>query len=810
MINRLILVSVLGIFLTACNGSSGDNGDNPFDGGDPTPPTPVQSLTLSILDANCEAISSNSFTTAERICIEASLTEDAAPIANEIVTFSSGIGIFDIDSKLTDANGVAQVFLDADAGVVGAATVNASFGTLQAQESIEFTTSDEQPQGTTSVTLAMLNQSGEPVLRFRADQQVRLIATLIDAANEPIENEIIAFSTTRGILPIPDALTNAQGQAEVQLSAELTDIGAAIASVNILGDDTGLIVDSINFEIQSVDAVEEDVVRIGYFDGDVFNEGVLGVTGFANQDDVLISAGATLGLQVGLADANDQPIIGSTPITFTSSCVVDGRATIDESVATVNGRASSTYEDISCATGSGNDDIITATVLVNNTPLTVTRAIELQPESIGSIEFISASPESIVLQGTGGQGSESVSTVTFQVNGALGNPLAQKQVDFELSTTVGGLTIDPASGLTNSEGQVSTRVTAGNVPTSVRVTATTTGEDNQSIRSQSDILSVNTGLPDQNSFSLAADDLNPEANSINGQEVNITAYLADSFNNPVPDGTAVSFTTEGGQIQPSCTTVNGSCSVLWTSSDPRVDDHRITILATAIGHETLYDSNGNNVYDDADGGALDLGEDSGFDIPTSTQTGFSDIAEAWRDDNENGVFDVSETFLDFDTSGDYSVANSRFDGPQCQATECGGNGLHVRRAMVLIMASSGALMSIFDGATELANNQTGTPADPVLSIPRGSSETLRLVVSDTALQTMPSGTTIEVTSNNGDLAGEILTTVRSNNRSGGATLNFVLTNNLLVDQDPIDATVVATVTSPSGVVSTLTIVISLD
>jgi len=51
---------------------------------------------------------------------------------------------------------------------------------------------------------------------------------------------------------------------------------------------------------------------------------------------------------------------------------------------------------------------------------------------------------------------------------------------------------------------------------------------------QSDLLAVNTGLPDQNSFTLSADNLNPEANSISGQTVNLVARLADTFNNPEP------------------------------------------------------------------------------------------------------------------------------------------------------------------------------------------------------------------------------------------------------------------------------------
>ena len=99
----------------------------------------------------------------------------------------------------------------------------------------------------------------------------------------------------------------------------------------------------------------------------------------------------------------------------------------------------------------------------------------------------------------------------------------------------------------------------------------------------------------------------------------VTATLGDHFGNPVPDGTAVNFSAEGGVIDASCVTGSlpapgapspvgqttnskvgpgsGSCSVLLRSSNPRQSDGRITVLAYALGEEDFTDSNGNNVYD---------------------------------------------------------------------------------------------------------------------------------------------------------------------------------------------------------------------
>ena len=131
--------------------------------------------------------------------------------------------------------------------------------------------------------------------------------------------------------------------------------------------------------------------------------------------------------------------------------------------------------------------------------------ISIAGESLGSIEFMSAEPETIVLRGTGGQGNQETSTLTFQVKSALGNPLAQQDVEFVLDTTAGGITVSPAIGVTNSQGIVTTKVTAGSVPTAVRVTAKASSEDGTDIQTQSDLLSINTGLPEQRSFTLSTE-----------------------------------------------------------------------------------------------------------------------------------------------------------------------------------------------------------------------------------------------------------------------------------------------------------------
>ncbi len=778
-------------------------------------------LQLGALDSQCNAVSPPSFNANEGICVQATLTSDGEPLNAELIAFSlsSQLGQLSASTKLTE-NGIAEVSLSNPNLDVGAGTITATYLDTSATTNYEYLAVPTSIQDVPEVTLSMF-LSGQQVSRFRTDEEVQIQARVLDAEDDPIADAIVLFSVQGSgpSLSPTTALTNASGIAQVTMTATEGDLGAYSLTAQVTVDSFSFS-NSLNFEVQGAGTIIDDSqTRFGHInsDGD-FVEGEIGSTAEVNGE-VTISAGATVGFNVALVDENDQRLQTPTPVTFSSNCVANSQATIDQNVTTINGIASATFEDISCAGSTGNLDQIVASVVVNNETLTITRELNILPENAGSISFVSAIPDEIVLAGTGGQNSRSVSTLTFQLNGELGNPLAQQEVNFELNTSIGGMTLNPASGLTNSLGQVSTRVTAGTVPTAVRVTASASTVDGGTIQTQSDLLSVNTGLPDQNSFSLAASNFNPEANSIDGQEVVIAVRLADSFNNPVPNGTTVNFTTEGGTIEPSCLTGEdangdidpnadntGTCTVTWTSSNPRVEDHRITILATAIGHETLFDGNGNNAYDGEaiDGGPIIDNTDSGFGISSYTTSGFIDHSEAWRDDNENGVRDddqdgnpntgtnITEVFLDYNGDGAFSDADGLFNGPQCNDEESCGQGIaasiHVRKSLVMVMSSSNALWRAYIGIgeeadesnlehiyfsndealkTEIEGMDFGEvgPEDDIsfprsISIPEGSYVSVKLVFYDSANQILPSGTQLGLLDSEGNFA-EVLATVNN-------------------------------------------------
>jgi hypothetical protein len=799
---HLLLLAFALLFLNSCKkGISGANGDDPFGGGSTTN---SYSLTLQLLDVNCQSVADYSFTAGDSLCVRAKLTNNGSVVVGQVISFSTELGSLTAASKLTDSTGIAQITLTSNPNDAAAAALSAQYGESIASVNYEFLSAGTVDVTQPRATLALL-QNGQNISRFKADESATLQVTLLDENAQAIDNAIVTFIAQRGELVITSALTNANGVAQVTLNGSATDLGAGTASAQIQLDDTDLLA-SINYEIQSASINVQDTVRLGYFDGELFIDNALGIIGEAADANVELSAGATLGFTLALVDQNGQRILSQTPVSFSSSCVSSGLANIDLQVNTINGIAQSTFEDTNCG---GNQDVVTASVLVNNATMSVSRTISILPDSVGSITFVSAQPSQIVLQGTGGN---TISTLIFQVKGSLGNALAQQNVTFSLNTQTGGLSLSPLSAITNSQGQVSTRVASGNVPTSVRVTAEVSSTSGNILRTQSDLLSVNTGLPDQNSFTLSASDLNPEAYNISGQEVSIIARLADTFNNPAPDGTAVSFTTEGGIIEPSCITAAGTCSVTWTSANPKTADHRITILATAIGHETLFDANGNNSYDDADGPAILDGTDSGLNSSQYGMTGFVDYSEAWRDDNANNVKDTAEIFLDYNSNGQFDGPDSLFNGPQCNGSICGQGSaatMHIRRALELIMASSDSLLDIvLAGNTVASNYQNISP--PALSIARSESLSFSLNYSDTAVQPIPSGSTIEITSTAGLLGGQINLLARSTNKAGAQKANFTLTNDRSDDTgNATTATINIIVITPSGVESTVSLVVTL-
>lgn len=460
----------------------------------------------------------------------------------------------------------------------------------------------------------------------------------------------------------------------------------------------------------------------------------------------------------GVTPYTDQEV--DVSFSSTQASQTPAQATITPTVRTVNGVATVTYQ----ATTASGTDTVTATIAGDSK----TAVISITPLAASAISFVSAIPANIGLKGMGGAGIQETSIVTFKVLDTIGQPKAGQQVDFTLNTSVGGLSLTSASASTASDGTVSTIVQAGVIATPVRVTATLRASS-PVIATQSDQLVVSTGVPAQDGFSISIETLNTESWNVDGVQDRITARLSDHFHNPVPNGTAVSFTTSGGSIQPSCTTVGGACTVTWTSQAPRPADGRARILAYTLGEEAFIDLSGN--------GVADAGE-------------FTDTSEAFRDDDEDNARDAGETFIDFNGDGTFNGPDGSYNGVlQGAAYLTAPKSKHVYSNTTLVMASSAAMIA----------NSCGNS----ITVALGGSTQCNITVNDVNGNTMPAGTTVTF-SYTEVVAGIKLTsddyTFPNTSADSGVILGVILTDD---GTAPVGRGVLKVmVTSPGGVLTT--------
>ncbi|WP_441295141.1 hypothetical protein [Massilia cavernae] len=454
-----------------------------------------------------------------------------------------------------------------------------------------------------------------------------------------------------------------------------------------------------------------------------------------------LSAGGTASVAVTVLEGSS-PFAPAQTVTFSSPCAAAGKAVISSPVSTVAGVASTSYIDKGC----GASDVITASTTLAGARISQAGTVNVQSAVAGQLAFVSALPQNISLKGTGGAGRLESSTVIFKVLDKNGNPVSGQRVDFALTTTVGGLTANPAFATTGSDGTVSTVVAAGTVNTPVRVIATI----NTSITTLSDQLVISTGIPDQNSFTIATEIFNVEGVNFSGCPTPVgsmvTVRLADHFNNPAPDGTAVSFTAEGGTVDASCLTglvnttltdgsvilqkgIPGSCSVRFCAANPRPSDGRVTILAYALGEESFVDQKGTNIYyQESSDPFQDLGEPfrndrAVTDLNANANWGVEDSnwSEKPRPANPNDgwtlgnnlVRQTGEIFIDSDNNGGWNqLGEGQYNGvlkvvptPPVQMPVT-----HVRGALVQVMSrSSAAIDSLGAQSFALSHCTTGTP-----------------------------------------------------------------------------------------------------
>jgi hypothetical protein len=577
------------------------------------------------------------------------------------------------------------------------------------------------PPGPPPVATQLTVQASAASMPSDGTGSVTITAFARDASNVLVANVPVTFTATSGGLSGSTATTGANGEA----TATLGTAGDSVPRTITVTAASGTLTANVAVQVLSGGGNTPLSVSLGSGTGAGFQAGVLALTS-AN-----LSSGGSTSIQAVLQQSDGNLYAQAASINFSSPCAAQGQASITPNPApTSTGIANVTY----AATGCSGTDVITATATAGGATTTATGTVTIAPGVIGSIVFISATPTNIALRGTGNAGHPETSTVIFRVLDQAGGPRVGTTVNFALNTTVGGIGVSPLTAQSDANGNVQTVVQGGTVATSVRVTATVQNVT-PILATQSSQLTVTTGIPDQNSFSLAVQCQNVEAWNRDGVVVPVTARLSDRFNNPVPDGTAVTLQAEGGSIVSQCITAGGigACSVNWTSSNPRPPASpatpadpgdtrlgRATILATAIGEESFTDTNGN--------GSFDAGEV------------WDDLPERFMDENENDSRDSFEPIYDFNNNSVYDPLDNLFNGVLClDSAHCNTNATTTGiSATNLIIMSHGAAAT-FDPLPGTDLPVSGIP----ISAPGAGAVTI--VIGDLNDNPLPTGTTVTAT-----------------------------------------------------------------
>lgn len=547
----------------------------------------------------------------------------------------------------------------------------------------------------TPITLAMVDGSGAAFNTLMPDKPATLNVVLKNPNATPVADAVVVFTTTdssgKFSPAVGTALTDKDGAASVQLAAG-TQAGAFIVTATAVVGGASVKASktyTVSFPVLTMSALQ-------------ISPSTLTAGGNASVTVTIMNGGAP----------HTQPV----SIALTSSCVAAGKATIGTPVVTQNGVATASYTDKGCSAS----DTLTATAVLPNATLSKSGVITIEPNIVGSLTFLDVSTANIGLRGTGGPGRPEYSNVRFKVVDRSGNPVVGKSVAFAFSdtgttSTTGGLSLYPASATSAADGTVSTTVTGGTIPTSVRVTASTSG-DRPVITTISSLLVVSSGVPDQAHFSMGLTIGNCEGWSVNQLCNTVEIVLGDHFGNQVPDGTVVNFTAEGGVVEDSCKTEGGICKARFYAADPRPSNGRVTVMAYLIGEENFFDANGNNYFDGADT--------------------FTDRSpEIFRDDNESGSWSAGEPCI----SPNSSPTNPL---PPSQGCASGGDGqyngvlrvprlpqaIYLQRSLVAQFSTSGAIITV---------------VNPTLTCTPGAVIEALVKVTDRNLNWMPAGSTIK-------------------------------------------------------------------
>jgi hypothetical protein len=534
-----------------------------------------------------------------------------------------------------------------------------------------------------SMVVAIYNASKTQVYSVNMGGAFVVRATLTDASGAAIANKAVTFSVNSSSLASlgqASNLTDSTGSVEVSLSPASV---SAVGAVTVLASAT---VGSTAVSGQTDVAVAATSLTLGSL--------ALGSKNLASAGNASVSVVASIGGAV----ATTVPV----NVTFAASCGSFNGASSVGVTTDGTGTASTVYSAVRL-----DGSLCSGAVVISATSsgtAAQTANLTVAAPTASAVTFVNATPAQIYVAGAG---NAEQSIVKFKVTSSTGSALANVGVTFSLQQNPSGVGLAQAGSTANSStttdsgGFASVSVFSGTIPGPIKVRAALTAD--ATIFSETQNLTVASGPPSQRYMSLAVSTFNIEGWSYDGVSTTLTARLADRQGNAVADGTVVNFTAEGGQVASSCATarINGisQCSVLFQSQNPRPTNGRVAVLAWAEGTKDYSDVNANNRYD------------SGTDV-------LLNMGDAYRDDNEDGIWNAGEFIVPHGGSGPCATAGGPF--PSAANTCDSQLAASVRQQAVVLFSSSEPFISNVSATSASISFDLASNANRLLPMPAGT------------------------------------------------------------------------------------------
>jgi len=426
----------------------------------------------------------------------------------------------------------------------------------------------------------------------------------ISGAVVTFSGEGVVFGTTNAAV-----LTNADGEASISIKPQdLNTTGAYQISATANYNGTSATTSPYNFSLQAANIVLVGMVA-------------------ATTD---LESGASTNITLKTQDANTKVNQNNVTVNFSASCGTFEPAIVASSN---QGDVTTSYKAI------GTDGKLcegTHTIRASGSNIPESKVeVNIAATEANSLVYTTTNAVNLGIKNSGSAASGQIEFTLY----ANGTPAANKDVNIELVRapedlsfiSLGNRAIKTVKSDPN--GKVVVTLYPGDKPGPVEIKATLVS--NNTVSALSKNVAVSTGRVTQDGFSLSVSK-NALQNKVDGDSATINVMLRDRTGNPVPNGTVVSFVSEGGVVTPNCSTTDGRCSVTLSVQDPRPLDNRVTVLAYVEGDKQYIDKNGNNLYDEGEPFAKLVNDSTGKLVEENTN-----IGDFFRDDNENNQYDAN-------------------------------------------------------------------------------------------------------------------------------------------------------------------------